>query len=197
MLKTALTRQIVKHAARLAHDRRGMVLQETAIILPILVLMMLGGYDIARFALLQQKLSRMVMTTSDMVSQGATISIPEIDTIFAASSTMVQPFQAGPSQVMFVSSVSAVGTNPPKVDWQRSGGGTLTGQTSKLGAAGSNATLPTGFLVRNGEDAIIAEVYYQFTPTFLPDIILPSTLYHRAFFRPRQSSLTTLCTTLC
>jgi Flp pilus assembly protein TadG len=197
MLKTAIVGAVVKRVARFSRDRHGVVLQETALVLPVLVTLILAGYDIARFALLQQKLSRMVMTTADMVSQGATISIPEIDTIFNASSTMVQPFSAGSLQIMFVSSVSRTGTAAPKVDWQRSGGGTMTGQTSKLGIAGSNATLPTDFLIRSGEDAIIAEVYYRFTPVFMPEMILPTTLYHRAIFRPRQSSLTTLCTTLC
>jgi Flp pilus assembly protein TadG len=197
MLTTTFVRAAIRLAGRIARDRRGMVLQETALIVPVLITMILGGYDIARFALLQQKLSRMVMSAADMVSQGATISIPEIDIIFGAASEMVQPFAAGPSQLMIVSSVSAAGGAAPKVDWQRTGGGTLTGVTSKIGAAGANATLPTGFLVRNGEDAIITEVYYQFSPVFLPDLILPSILYHRAIYRPRQSSLTTLCTSAC
>lgn len=197
MLKTAFIRAVAKRFVRLARDRQGMVLQETAFILPVLITLILAGFDVARLALLQQKLSRMVMSTSDMISQGATISIPEVDVIFNASSTMVQPFGAGANQIIIVSSVSATGVAAPKVDWQRSGGGTLTGKASKIGVAGANATLPTGFLVRNGENAIITEVYYQFAPMFLPAVILPGTLYHRAVFRPRQSSLTTLCTTLC
>lgn len=197
MLKKTLAHKTIGKLVRLAVDRRGMVLQETAIILPILVTMMLAGYDVARFAFLQQKLSRMVMTTSDMVSQGTTISMPEINTIFNAAATMTQPFPAGSSQVMIVSSVNTVGANPPKVKWQQAGGGTLAGQTSKIGAANGNATLPTGFLVRDGEDVIITEVYYQFEPVFMPEMILPTTLYHRAIFRPRQGSLTNLCTNPC
>ncbi len=197
MLNKALAHEAIDKLVRLATDRRGMVLQETAIILPILVTMVLAGYDIARFAMLQQKLSRMVMTTSDMVSQGTTISISEINTIFNAAGTMTQPFPAGSAQIMIVSSVNAVGANPPKVKWQQSGGGTLTGHTSKLGTAGNNAALPTGFTVRDGEDVIITEVYYQFEPVFMPEMILPPTLYHRAIFRPRQSSLTNLCANPC
>jgi hypothetical protein len=194
MLKTAL---ITRRFVSLAGDRHGMVLQETDFILPVLITMILAGFDVARLALLQQKLSRMVMATSNMVSQGTTISIPEINTIFNASSTMVWPFGTGASQIMIVSSVSAVGAAAPKVDWRRTGGGTLADMTSKIGIAGANATLPPGFLVRNGENAIIGEVYYQFSPMFVPATILPSTLYHRAVFRPRQSSLTNLCASPC
>lgn len=197
MLTNAFAQGLAERFADVTRDRRGMVLQETALILPLLITMMLGGYDVARFALLQQKLNRVVMTTSDMVAQGETISIPEVDIIFTATSTMVLPFTAGSSQVVILSSVSATGAALPKVDWQRKGGGTLTGVASKIGAVGANATLPPGFLVRAGENAIIAEVFYKFSPTFIPALVPPAVLYHRAVFRPRQSSLATLCANPC
>lgn len=197
MLNIASPRKVIDRLIRLAADRRGMVFQETAIIMPILVTMMLSGYDIARFAFLQQKLSRMVMSTSDMISQGTTISTNEITTIFDAASTMTQPFPAGASQIMIVTSVGKTGANPAKVMWQRSGGGTLAGQTSKIGAVNANATLPAGFTVKDGEDVIITEVYYHFEAVFMPEMILPTTLYHRSLFRPRQSNLTTLCNPSC
>lgn len=194
MLKTMFTRQFARRFAAVVRDRRGVVLPETAILMPVLITMMLAGYDVARFALLQQKLSRVAVTTSDMVAQGETISVPQIDIIFTATSTMVQPFAAGASQRVIVSSVSAVGAAPPKLDWQRTGGGTLTGVTSKIGTVvNANVTLPTGFLVRDGENAIIAEVYYDFKPTFMPVLVPPNVLYHRAIFRPRVGSLSVLC----
>lgn len=190
-------RAIASRFTTVARDRRASVLAETALILPVLITLVLGGLDVARFALLQQKLSRMVMGTTDMVSQGATVSIPELDIIFQASGTMLRPFAAGSSQVMFISSVSVTGAALPRVDWQRTGGGSLAGQTSKLGLAGGNATLPTGFAVESGGNAIFTEVYYDFSPMFMPILVPPTVLYHRAVFRPRQSSLTTLCVTPC
>jgi Flp pilus assembly protein TadG len=198
MLKNVFTRAFVRRFATIVRDRRGVVLQETAIIMPLLVTMILGGYEIARFAILQQKLSRTVMTTSDMVTQGGTISKPEIDLIFAATSTMIQPFAGGPSQLVIVSSVSAVGAAAPKLVWQRTGGGTLTGVTSKIGTVvGGNVTLPPGFLVRPDTDVIIAEIFYNFTPTFIPALVPPHVVYHRAIFSPRQGSLTALCDDPC
>lgn len=197
MLKNVFARRLAQHFTTIVGDRRGMVFQETAIIMPLLITMMLGGYDIARFALLQQKLSRVVMTTSDMVSQGGTISIPELGIIFTATGTIMQPFAAGSSQIVIVSSVSATGNALPKVDWQRTGGGTLTGAASKIGIAGANATLPPGFLVRDGENAIITEAFYQFSPMFAPALVAPRTIYHRAVFRPRLGSLSTLCANPC
>lgn len=178
-------------------DRRGVVLQETAIIVPLLIMMFLGGYEIARFALLQQKLSRTAMAAADLVTQDTTISVPVVDGILAATSAMMRPFTTGPAQIVIISSVSKTGAAAPKVDWQRTGGGTLTGVTSTLGVAGANATLPTGFIVRSGENVIVAEVFYQFSPTFAADVIPAHTLYHRAMFRPRVISLSTLCASPC
>ena len=190
-------RAMTKRFATIAGDRRGMVLQETALIMPVLVTMILAGYDIARFSLLQQKLSRMAMTTADMVAQGQTISEPQISTIFTATGTMILPFTAGSSQRVIVTSVSATGGAAPKVDWQRTGGGTLTGVVSHIGPAGGNATLPSGFLVRNGENAIFVEVFYKFEPTFIPDLVPATTAYHRAVFRPREANLSTICANPC
>lgn len=197
MLTISPTRSIAKRLAALARDRRGMVLQETAIIMPVLITMMLGGYDVARFALLQQKLSRVVMTTSDMVAQGQTISIPEIDIILNATGTIIQPFAADASQIVIVSSVSTTGMAPPRVDWQRTGGGTLNSVTSKIGVTGQNATLPLGFVVRDGENAIITEAFYQFNPMFISALVPSNLLYHRSVFRPRQGTLATLCPNPC
>jgi hypothetical protein len=73
----------------------------------------------------------------------------------------------------------------------------MTGISSQIGAVGADATLPAGFVVRDGENVIITEVYYNFSPLFAPDIIQPQNLYHRAMFRPRFGTLTTLCTTPC
>lgn len=197
MLTTSFIHGIARRFAALASDRRAMVLQETAVIMPLLVTMMLGGYDVARLSLLQQKLSRVVMTTSDMVSQGETISIPEIDIIFNATGTIIQPFGDLASQIVIVSSVSTTGAAPPKIDWQRMGGGTLPGNLSKIGTANNNATLPPGFVLRDGDNTIITEAYYKFVPLFSAALVPETVLYHRAMFRPRQSTLSVLCANPC
>ena len=197
MLKNIPIGPIGRRLAAFIRDRRGVVFIEVAFIMPVLITLVLGGFEVARFALLQQKLSREVMTTSDMVSQGATISIPEIAIVFSATSTMVKPFAAGSSQRVYVSSVSKIGGAAPKIDWQRNGGGTLTGVASKLGVAGANATLPAGFTMNAGDNVIIAEVFYHFEPLLIPALVPPATLYHRALFRPRQGTLATLCATPC
>src|SRR5690606_40068921 len=61
--------------------------------------------------------------------------------------------------------------------------------TSKIGGEGDNANLPADFEVRNGETAIIAEVYFDFAPFLSELIVEPRVVYHTAHFRPRLGTL--------
>ena len=195
-MKSAFGR-IVKPWSAFRRDKRGSLLVETAFVIPVLITLTLGGVEIARYALLNQKLDRLAMTTSDMVSQGDTISVPVLDAILSATGTIMNPFPFGGDGVVIVTSVSKTGAAAVTVDWQRSGGGTMTGMVSQLGAPGQNATLPAGFTVKAGENAIFSETFYQFTPMFVSSVVDPSIVYHRAVFRPRQVPLKTLCPAAC
>lgn len=172
-------------------DRRGTILAEWALAMPVIVVILLGGFEVARFALLQQKLDRLATTVGDIVAQAETMTAAEMDRIFAATSTIMAPFAVGDRGRVIVSSIMASSGQPARVLWQRGGGGTLA-ETSEMGAAGTNALLPAGFVVRDGESVIVAETYYDFTPMFAPVLVPARRLYHRAMFRPRFGALTTL-----
>ena len=177
--------------ARMLHDARGMVMAEAAVSLSVLAVILLGGLEIGRYVLLTQKLDRVAATVADVAAEGQTISVSDIDNLFAASNDILKPFSLGAAGAVIVSSVSATGANPPKVDWQQSGGGTLS-VGSAIGVAGGDADLPPDLTVRSGEEVIVGEVYYNFTPWLAPQVVPARQLYHRAFYRPRQGSLTTL-----
>jgi hypothetical protein len=51
------------------------------------------------------------------------------------------------------------------------------------------ADLGADFEVREGETAIIAEVFYDFEPFLSALIVEPQTLYRRAHHRPRLGTL--------
>lgn len=179
--------------ARFARETRGAVLTEFAMAFPILVVLILGGFEIGRYVLLQQKLQSVAVETADLVSQAETIKATDIDNILIAVDHIMTPFELGGKGVVIVSSIGATGTNPPKVNWQRAGGGTASA-VSKLGPAGSNAVLPTGFVVRPGESVIVSEVFYNYEPVLAMNLIpLPSgQLYNESMYRPRFGTLTNL-----
>lgn len=174
---------------RLLGARRGAVAAEFAMAVPVVMLLALGGTEIARYVLLHQKLARAAVTMADLVSQAEDISEADLVQLFAAVEPVMTPFDMGPRGVVIVSSITATGGAPAQISWQRQGGGSLAGVSSTFGVEGANATLPTGFLVRDGETAVVAEAYYSFSPMVTAGLIEAGTIYHRALFRPRFGSL--------
>lgn len=183
-------KRLIVLTQRFLRAEDGTSLAEFAIMVPILTTLLLGGVDVARLVVLQQKLDRTASTVADMVSQGQTITTAQLNDIFNSVAPVIQPFPTGPG-IVIVTSVGASGGAAVAINWQRSGGGSLAA-TSQIGRPGQAPTLPTGFVVRDGETVIIAESFYNFTPIFLPATVVPRQIYQRAMYRPRLGSLTTI-----
>jgi Flp pilus assembly protein TadG len=182
---------MLRFFARLVNDTRGLVFAETAISLSVLSFTILAGLEVGRYVLLTQKLDRAVSSVADITAQGTSVSVADLDNVFAAATEIIKPFSFSGTGTVIISSVSATGANPPVVDWQRAGGGSIS-IGSVIGIAGGNATLPADITVRSGEEVIVSEIYYNFTPWLAPQVAPATQLYHRAFYRPRQGPLTTL-----
>ncbi len=153
--------------------------------MPVLSLLLLGGVELGRYVLLNQKLDRSVMTLSDLVASTTSVSIAEIDQIFNATSLILDPFPLGAQGAVVISSV-VDDSGTPTIEWQRTGGGSLS-VTSAVGVQGGNATLSDNDLVDAGQGVIIGEVFYEYQPWFT-DLIPSSVIRHQSVFRPRQSN---------
>jgi hypothetical protein len=164
---------------------------EFALALPVLLTMFLASAELGRFVLLHQKVDRVAVTISDLVSRAETISESELDDIFSAAGQVAEPFDLGNLGLVVVSSVINVDGNGETVAWQRSGGGSFVA-SSNVGIEGGSATLPGDFEVREGETAIISEVFFDFEPFLSELIVAPQTLYRRAHHRPRLGTLDTV-----
>ena len=178
--------------ARFRDDCRGALFAEAAIALSVLATLTLGGIEVARYIMLSQKLERVAATIGDLVTQAQAITSADLDGVFAAAEHVARPFELATDAVVIVSSVSAVGVNPPTINWQYSGVGSAAA-TSTIGTAGGAATLPADFEVRSGENVIVTEVFYNYTPWIAPDITNAAQVYYRSFYRPRVGPLT-ICT---
>jgi len=184
-------RERVRAAAkRLLRSRRGAIMPEFALAMPVMLILLLGGMEISRYVLLNQKLDRVAATLGDLVAQAETITTTDLDNLFNAAGFVAAPFEMGDNGVVVVSGVGVVGSQT-RVLWQRAGGGSLPA-TSDIGVTGATAALPDGLTVDVGRTLVVAEVYYTYTPWIMGGLTQASTLYHRAFFRPRYGSLDTL-----
>jgi Flp pilus assembly protein TadG len=173
-----------------ARDRRGSVLMELAIGLPILVMILLGCFEAARYALLEQKLGRVAASTADLVAQSGGITEGQITDLFTAADSTAAPFDLASGGRVIITSVTRPTTAAATVAWQRISTGTVSA-TSAIGSTGQTATLPTGLTLRQGENIIVAEVFYSYSPVFFGTTpFMKASLYQVSYNRPRIVNLT-------
>lgn len=172
-------------------NERANVAVEFALALPILLLLLLASAELGRFVLLHQKVDRVAVTISDLVARAETMSESELDDIFNAAGQVASPFDLALRGRVVVSSVINDDGDGPTIAWQRSGGGSFSA-SSEIGREGGAATLPNDFDVREGETAIISEVFFDFEPFLSEMIVASQVLYRRAHHRPRLGTLDTI-----
>ena len=157
-MSATLSRPRLRGLRSLAGDRRGAIAVELAMALPVIALLVFSGIEITRFLLLNQKIERASATMADLVSQAENLSESALGDLFAAAAQVVAPYDIASDGRILVSSLMG-GEGGATVLWQR-GFGAASG-VSTVGTEGGPASLPAGFILRAGEDAIVAEVSFD------------------------------------
>jgi hypothetical protein len=170
---------------------QGNVVVEFALALPVLLLLLLASAELGRFVLLNQKIDRVAITMSDLVARAETISESDLTDIFGAAAHVAEPFDLSGRGRVVISSVVNEDGEGATIAWQRAGGGSLSA-ASEVGTQGGAADLPDDFAVREGETAIVSEVFFDFEPFLSETIVAPQVIYRRAHHRPRLGTLDTV-----
>lgn len=185
----------IKHRMlQLLRRQEGLAYLEFAIALPFLATLLLGSIEATRYIIIAQKAEKASVTISDLVAQSGTIGTTSLNQLVLAAGQIMKPYSFNTNGFVVVSSVSKVGTNPPKVNWQyksSSANGSWT-QASMIGTTGGTATMPTGFTMVDKENVIVTEVFYDYRPMLTGSILQIKKLYKLSVFRPRLGELGTL-----
>ena len=164
---------------RLIADRRGMSSIEFAMLLPVMVILYLGGVEITSAIAIDRKVSQVARTLGDLVAQATNITATDMSNILGATSSIVQPYDDTKLRIT-VSSVQVDAQGNAKVSWSDSKNGTAR-------AIGSTVNLPVGLNVANSS-VIWAESQYAYTPGLGYVITGTMNLNDQIFMRPRMSS---------
>lgn len=165
----------------------GIAALEFALLAPLMIIMLLGAFEMGRFIHLTQKAEKLSFTVADVVAQAETIQTTDLQNLLSASGQMMSPYPFSTQGKVIISSV-VQGAVTPAVRWQYCGGGSYAA-TSNIGAVNGNATLPSGFTLATGEDIVVAEVIYNFQPVLGNKIIGPQVIRKTAYFKPRLGAL--------
>jgi len=134
---------------RLISDRRGMSSIEFAMLLPVMVLLYLGGVEITSAIAIDRKVSQVARSLGDLVAQATNITAADMSNILGATSSIVQPYDDTRLQIT-VSSVQVDAQGHAKVSWSDTKNGTAR-------AVGSVVTIPSALAVAN-TSLVFAEV---------------------------------------
>jgi Flp pilus assembly protein TadG len=172
---------LMRPASALGQCERGSMLIEFALVFPILVVMFLGLVEFGEAFAVNRKLTNAANTVSDLVAQVATITASDLNDIARVAEEIVKPYAATPMRTV-VSSVATDQDGNVKVVWSYAhGNGAAARETGKA------FNLPSG-LIEPNSSIIVAETFYQFSPSVGMFLTGPIQLSGEAFFRPRLSS---------
>lgn len=171
---------------------KGAALVETAITLPILVLLVAGIFEISMYALINNKLVRASGVLGDMIAR-QNLTRANLIALMDTVDVIFKPFDFGQLGRIVVSQVRNDGmtTDPTKmlISWQQ----TKNGGVSKIGIPGQlPKNLPNNITVIKNQSLIVTEVYYDYVPLVFHGFFSGKTLYKISIFVPRVGEMNPL-----
>jgi len=175
---------------RFAEGEQGVTAIEFALVLPVVLLILLGCFEVPRYVLIYQKIARTSAGIADLVAQAdEPLTKNQMEDIFIAGETMMEPYDLVAEGRVYVSSINNPAGAGVKVTWQRQHGSLGAGSAFTEGE--DNPTLPAGLVPASNEEVLVAEVFFTYTPIFSNLIYSGSQLTKVSYTRPRNKNLMT------
>lgn len=174
-------------ACRILHESTGQALVEAAIALPLLVLLVIGVFELSRSIQANNIVVAMSREAANLVSRG---DVPPQDAMDAVGET-AQPLNMTQHGMIYITKVQGVSINGgkpetvvvnPSDQYKWANGGYNV--SSKLGTpSGTNypVSIPN-LTLSSGEVAYVAEVFYDYQVTFTNEFPWQPTLYSMTIF---------------
>jgi Flp pilus assembly protein TadG len=179
---------------RLALQEGGMAAVEFALILPILVVLWIGGVELTQALSIDRRLNNLASAIGDLSARSKQLTYADVDNIFNIGPAAMFPY-SDTGLAMRVTAVDIDGSGDAAVAWTRKEG-TLPGGVSDYAPGDSmNSVVPENLRPSGtpGSQIIIAEVYYTYTPAVGYVITGGLDLDDRMFFVPRLIQYVALC----
>jgi Flp pilus assembly protein TadG len=170
---------------------------EFAIVVPFMLVLFVGGVELADGMAINVKVSATAHSITDMVTQNTSLSTAQMQNILIGATTIIAPYRTNNSQLLVtVSEISSDTNGNLALQWSQSYNGTtfgpgrssisgLTVPTSLNGTAG-NANNPNN---QNDQVSfIVGEVSYAYTPNLGYTITGTVTLRDTDWLFPRCST---------
>ena len=172
---------------RILADERGIAAVEFSLILPILVVLWIGGVEVTGALSVDRRLNSLTSSIGDLVARDKKLTFSEVDQIFDIAPGAMFPY-SGTGLSMRVTAVKIDEAKNAKVAWSRAEGT----ETPYAADYGVNSLIAENLRVPNTQ-IIMSEVYYTYRPAVGYVITGDLKLEDRMFFVPRLVAAVELC----
>ncbi|MGH6926590.1 MAG: TadE/TadG family type IV pilus assembly protein [Propylenella sp.] len=169
-----------------ASEERGMAAVEFALILPILVVLWIGGVEMTQALSIDRRLNNLASAVGDLSARSKQLTYSDVDNIFDIGPGAMFPYSATGMQ-MRVTAVNISSGGSASVAWSRADGTSAYADNQNM-----NSLVPAALRVPDSQ-VIMAEVYYTYTPAVGYVITGDLDLDDRMFFVPRLTQYVKLC----
>lgn len=179
-MRALLSRLTLRLSA--AADRAGLMVAanggvaavEFAMVLPVMVLMYLGMTEMTFGVNTDRKITLLSRTLADLTGRATSVSSTEMDTIFAAATSVMSPYRSDQAK-MVVSSIVVKDTGQKDAQSKPILKGTVCWSTARGPGAvalakGSTVTVPEGFQTADSS-YVRADVTMAYAPVFGSEIL--------------------------
>lgn len=172
--------QIAQTLQRCGKNAQGVALIEFAMVLPILIVLYLGGFQIMDAVSVYRKVSTTTRSLADLSTQKTSMQPSEVQTILDASAQIMAPYVASGGTYR-ISLISVDNAGVSTVGWSKSksGSGELV--------PGAAYALPAS-VKKNGLDIIVCDVVYTYRPIAFFSLMGDIPFKDQIFMIPRGSN---------
>ena len=137
-------------------DERGVAAIEAALVFPLMLILMLGVYDIGNAVLVNQKTVRASQVTADLITRDANVDATMIDEAVMAGELALYPSNNIDSYGVDIVSIRFDDSANPQIEWR---------ETRNM-APNDNVLARVVPLADAGRGVVVVTVEYQYRPVF-------------------------------
>lgn len=160
-------------------DRRGVAAIEFALVVPMVIVVYVVGFEIAEGATVYRKLTDTTVQLANVSAQYTAMSSTDVSNVMSASAQIMAPYPTTSLSIV-LSEVTTDSHGNGTVTWSQEYQGTALG-------TGSAVTMPTEFNAANA-NYILVQTTYSYSPSFGTSFIGPIAMSNSIFMLPRSSA---------
>jgi Flp pilus assembly protein TadG len=163
-----------------ARAKDGVAAVEFALVIPFLLMLLLGGFELTQAASTYRKLTDTTSELADIASQYTTMSSTDTSAVFNATSQIMYPNATGNLKIV-LAEINTDANKNATVAWAVP----YNGATAP--AQNSSVTLPSGLAIAS-TSYIMVQSSYLYTPTIGSAFIKNIPFTVKTYMLPRQST---------